>query len=158
MNEKTLAEEAAWIRRKLGLPEDCPFLGGPPSVAGAMHVVCSNAHGYTTYIEAFRCDDKQGEIARLAVARDKLIDVLRMIASKDCGCSPVCQCDTESSLRTFKQVAQDAAFQVLSEVVLSELVQRTGQEETSGLRIDPIEALSTADPLVVRDLERSVQS
>jgi hypothetical protein len=32
-----------------------------------MHIVCSHAYGYETYIKAYRCDDKQGEIARQAV-------------------------------------------------------------------------------------------
>ncbi|MGC3968925.1 MAG: hypothetical protein QM775_16610 [Pirellulales bacterium] len=53
--------EAKWIRGKLNLPEDAPTSG----VQGKMHCVCADAHGYQTYIAAFRCDDKQGEIARL---------------------------------------------------------------------------------------------
>ena len=64
---KLLREESVWIRRKLGLPEDCGFVSGEKTVAGEMHVVCSHAFGYTTYVEAYKCDDKQGEIAKLTV-------------------------------------------------------------------------------------------
>jgi len=68
-----LREEAAWIRRKLDLPEDAQFVSGDgKTVAGAMNVVCSAAHGYNTYIVAYKCNDKQGEIARLTVERDEL--------------------------------------------------------------------------------------
>jgi hypothetical protein len=74
-----LREEAKWIRTKLGLPENAPFAGSftadgteVPTLAGAMHVTCSHAHGYMTYIESHRCDDKQGEIARLTVENKKL--------------------------------------------------------------------------------------
>lgn len=92
-----LKEEAAWIRRKLGLPEDTPMFSGsgkqdsafagPPNgvttVAGTLHVVCSGHHGMQTYIKAFRCDDKQGEIARLTVdlaeAREKMENLLAVI-------------------------------------------------------------------------------
>ncbi len=61
------AEALAWIRRKLELPEDAQMFTGTNTIAGALHVVCDHAHGYRTYVEAFRCNDKQGEIARLAV-------------------------------------------------------------------------------------------
>lgn len=75
-------EEAAWIRRKLGLPEDCGFVTGDKTLAGEMHVVCSHAHGYVTYIEAFKCDDKQGEIARLTVELGKSVDTRAAIRAK----------------------------------------------------------------------------
>jgi hypothetical protein len=83
-----LGEEAAWVRKKLGLPEDTPFVSGNgPTLAGMMHVVCSHAHGYETYIKAYKCDDKQGEIARLTVEvaalreeRDRLVKTLTDIA------------------------------------------------------------------------------
>lgn len=41
-------------------------------VMGSMHVLESHAHGYETYIAAFKCDDKQGEIARLTVEINQL--------------------------------------------------------------------------------------
>ena len=57
-------EEARWIRRKLSLSYDATTT----DVYGEMHVKCSHAHGYETYITAYKCNDKQGEIARLTVA------------------------------------------------------------------------------------------
>lgn len=71
-----LREEALWIRRKLELPDDTEFLSGKQSLAGQMHVVCSDAFGYRTYIKAYKCDDKQGEIARLTVRNAELVEVL----------------------------------------------------------------------------------
>lgn len=63
-----LKEEHDWIRTKLGLPLDTPFISGKgDTLAGRMHVVCSNADGYVRYIAAYRCNDKQGEIARQSV-------------------------------------------------------------------------------------------
>lgn len=65
--------ERQWIRKKLNLAEDTPFVSGAgPSLAGEMHVVCSNAHGYQKYIVAHECDDKQGEIARQSVKIEEL--------------------------------------------------------------------------------------
>jgi hypothetical protein len=64
----TNAQALAWIRRKLGLAPDTPmFHGGGPTIAGTLHVLCSDAHGMQAYIRAYKCDDKQGEIARLTV-------------------------------------------------------------------------------------------
>lgn len=60
-----------WICRKLGLPEGTKLLTGEQTIAGTMHNVCAAAHGYETYIKAHKCDDKQGEIARLTVERDE---------------------------------------------------------------------------------------
>jgi hypothetical protein len=60
-----LREESRWVRRKFGLPEDTPFAsGGDKTLAGTLHVIEHRASGYVAYIEAFKCDDKQGEIAR----------------------------------------------------------------------------------------------
>jgi hypothetical protein len=75
-----LNEEMAWIRRKINVPEDAQmFVGAPNTIAGALHVLSSNAHGYITYIKAFKCDDKEGEIARLTVERDAaLAEVARL--------------------------------------------------------------------------------
>lgn len=60
-------EALAWIRRKLGLPADAQMFSGQTTIAGALHVLCSHAHGFDDYIRAHKCDDKQGEIARLTV-------------------------------------------------------------------------------------------
>lgn len=57
-----------WICRKLNLPEGTKLLTGEQTIAGTMHNVCAAAHGYEAYIKAYKCDDKQGEIARLTVA------------------------------------------------------------------------------------------
>lgn len=56
-----------WIRKKLKLPADAQMFSGENSIAGAMHVQEAHAHGYEKYIVAFKCNDKQGEIARLLV-------------------------------------------------------------------------------------------
>ena len=68
-----LREEADWVRKKLDLPADTPlFAGAGKTLAGTLHVLCSHAHGYETYIAAHKCNDKQGEIARLTVEIDRL--------------------------------------------------------------------------------------
>lgn len=59
----TPAYESRWIREKLNLPADATT----SNVQGLMHVVCAHAHGYEAYIAAYKCNDKQGEIARLTV-------------------------------------------------------------------------------------------
>lgn len=78
-----LKKESAWVRKKLDLPEDTPFVSGnSDTLAGAMHVVCAHAHGYITYIEAYRCDDKQGEIARLTVRAEAAESELAALKAK----------------------------------------------------------------------------
>jgi len=75
-----LKYEAAWIRRKLDLPLETKLLSGNQSLAGKMHVVCSEAAGYERYVKSYKCDDKQGEIARQSVRiveQEKEIDRLR---------------------------------------------------------------------------------
>lgn len=57
-----------WIKQKLGLSPDAEW----GKVYGEMHVKEANAHGYVAYIESYKCDDKQGEIARLTVERNRL--------------------------------------------------------------------------------------
>ncbi len=74
--------EARWIRAKLDLPEDCELLSGETSLAGTMHVLCSDAYGFREYIKSHKCDDKQGEIARLAAANKSLSDVLRAFLAR----------------------------------------------------------------------------
>ncbi len=64
--------EAAWVRRKLFLPASASL----QDVQVQMHILCSNAHGYVTYIQSHKCDDKQGEIARLSVANAALVDAV----------------------------------------------------------------------------------
>lgn len=86
-----LREESLWIRKKLNLPADTPFVSGAgPTLAGSMHVVCDHAHGYMTYITAYRCNDKQGEIARLTVACKQKEDAIRaaLEAYRDRDLSP----------------------------------------------------------------------
>lgn len=69
---KQLREEAAWIRRKLGLPVGCGMFHGNPSLAGELHVLCSDADGMRRYIRAYKCNDKQAEIAMLGVELKRL--------------------------------------------------------------------------------------
>lgn len=40
--------------------------GDVQDAQGSMHVLVAHAHGYEAYIAAHKCEDKQGEIARLA--------------------------------------------------------------------------------------------
>jgi hypothetical protein len=56
-----LKEETQWVRKKLKLPAEASRF----DVYGKMHVLEADAHGYQAYIAAYKCDDKQGEIARL---------------------------------------------------------------------------------------------
>lgn len=62
-----LKEEADWVRKKLNLPVETTLTTTRPSLAGELHVLCADAHGMRTYINAYKCDDKQGQIARLTV-------------------------------------------------------------------------------------------
>lgn len=80
------AEECQWIRKKLNLPADAQFVRGMgQTLAGSMHVVCDHAHGYMTYIKAYRCNDKQGEIARLTV---QLATIRRKLEEIVCTLEP----------------------------------------------------------------------
>lgn len=54
--------ESRWVREKLKLSPDAKT----SDVQGVLHVWDANQHGMTAYIAAYKCDDKQGEIARLA--------------------------------------------------------------------------------------------
>lgn len=49
----------------------------------------------------------------LAAENATLRDALAAIAHNDCGCSPVCQCNSEASLRIWKEWAQDMARELL---------------------------------------------
>ena len=64
-NER-LTEQRQWVCRKLGLPENATW----QILYGQMHITCSDAYGMKAYIKAYKCDDKQGEIARLSVQLD----------------------------------------------------------------------------------------
>lgn len=54
--------ESRWVREKLKLPPDAKT----GDVQGMLHVWDASQHGMTAYIAAYKCNDKQGEIARLA--------------------------------------------------------------------------------------------
>lgn len=69
--------ESAWVRMKLKLPPNASL----QDVQGKMHVWDSRASGYMRYIDAHKCDDKQGEIARLSVANGALLDAVRELCS-----------------------------------------------------------------------------
>lgn len=71
---RELDEEAEWVRRKLKLPPETTLLTTRPSLAGELHVVCADRHGMEAYTRAYKCDDKQGEIARL-VAKNEALNV-----------------------------------------------------------------------------------
>lgn len=55
-----------WIRAKLRLPEGSGMFSGEHTIAGMLHIWDSYHHGFTSYIEADKCNDERGEIARLA--------------------------------------------------------------------------------------------
>jgi len=79
-------KEADWIRNKLKLPLDTKLLSGDVTLAGTMHNLCANAHGYVTYIKTEKCDDKMGKIARQEVelvAAMKEIEQLRQIIDEE---------------------------------------------------------------------------
>lgn len=57
----TPEEEVAWIRKKLGLEKESTW----QELFGKMHVVCSHSASFMRYIETYKCNDKEGEIARL---------------------------------------------------------------------------------------------
>lgn len=70
-------KEGLWVRKKLDLPEDCEFT----KLCGAMHVVHAHAHGYVTYIKTYKCEDKDGQIARLTVENGELKDQIDALKS-----------------------------------------------------------------------------
>ena len=72
--------DIAWICRKLELPPGTQLVTGRPTIAGEMHVRCSEAHGYSAYVTSHRCDDKQGEIARLTARLTHLLTLLELPA------------------------------------------------------------------------------
>ncbi len=45
----------------------------------------------------------ESEIDRLKAQNEELLAALRVIYSDDCGCSPVCQCNSEANLKTWKE-------------------------------------------------------
>jgi hypothetical protein len=62
-----LREEALWVRRKLGLAASTPFVsGGGYTLAGRLHVLCAHSDSFELYVSTYKCDDKQGAIARLS--------------------------------------------------------------------------------------------
>ena len=71
-----LRAERDWVRKKIGVPLDSTRW---TDVCGPLHILESHANGYTKYIEAHRCDDKQGEIARQSVEIERLRAYLKGI-------------------------------------------------------------------------------
>lgn len=69
-----LREETTWVRNKLGLELDA----SSDYVYGKMHVLSHQAHGYVNYIEAHKCNDKQGEISRLS---KRLVELEHQLAA-----------------------------------------------------------------------------
>lgn len=98
MTEYRDSEIVAWIKRKLELPETATA----SDVFGRMHVLASNSHGYLTYIEAFKCNDKQGEIARLTVDLAEMEARWRRIVE---ACSV--EDDTEAAWRVWECVENE---------------------------------------------------
>lgn len=68
-------KEREWVRKKIKIASSAPIT----DVYGALHILEANSHGYLTYIKSFRCNDKQGEIARLTVERDALREELQTL-------------------------------------------------------------------------------
>lgn len=76
-----LVEFRDWIRRKLRLAPEAT----DHDIYGQMNVTCSHSFGYETYIVAHKCDDKQGEIARLNATLDSIRQKLQEIVCTE-GC------------------------------------------------------------------------
>lgn len=76
--EKTASDMLLWVKKKLGLNESA----SDSDVYGAMHVWDHRQQGYTKYIESYRCEDKQGEIARLSKEVAELRFQLERAATK----------------------------------------------------------------------------
>jgi len=72
-----MAQALSWIRTKLGVPADAGMFT-PNGIAGMLHVWDAGNNGYQRYITAYKCDDKQGEIARQSV---KIADQEKQLAS-----------------------------------------------------------------------------
>lgn len=64
----TDTEALAWIRKKLGLPDNAQMTTGDDTICGRLHVWDAHQHGYNAYITSYKCNDKQGKIARLTAA------------------------------------------------------------------------------------------
>ncbi len=92
-------DERLWVRRKFKIADDAPV----GNVYGKMHNLEAHAHGYIAYIEAFKCDDKQGEIARLTVRAEQAESELAALRASQ----P--QDDLQADLEDFLvQITQDA--------------------------------------------------
>lgn len=68
----TAEESLAWIRKKIGVPEDAKMFSGKETIAGQLHVIFDHHQGYMNYITSYKCNDKQGEIARQSVRISEL--------------------------------------------------------------------------------------
>lgn len=115
-----LEGDAQWVRRRLGKDDDLTFL----ELCGELHVLTSHAAGYNKYITSYKCDDKQGEIARqhvkileheareatLAAEVAALLEALEALEALDHGKNCVmlkvyntppepCDCGLEKALR-----------------------------------------------------------
>jgi hypothetical protein len=125
---KELREALAWIRQKLDLPENVEMFAGGDSIAGKLHNLCFDAHGYQTYIVAFKCDDKQGEIARLTVRAERAEDALRSPPPGDGGLREAIR----ARMRLYdSQVDPDCigtGYDVTDIITMSELRQLVGFE------------------------------
>ncbi len=58
-----MEDEANWVREKLKLGKDV----NKHAVFAQLHILAAHANGYRRYIEAGKCGDKEGEIARQSV-------------------------------------------------------------------------------------------
>lgn len=79
-----LRKNMAWVRAKLRLPEGSQMFSGHDTIAEMLHVWDSHQHGYMAYIEAYKCNDKQGEIARQAAKiRERELQLTELKADRD---------------------------------------------------------------------------
>jgi hypothetical protein len=75
-----MEDERKWIREKLKLADDANKYG----VFAKLHILTAHANGYERYIEAGKCDEKEGEIARQSVRIAELEELVHIPGEWKC--------------------------------------------------------------------------
>lgn len=104
-----LKEERIWVRNKIRVSQDAPIT----EVQGTLHVMESHASGYVRYIETYKCEDKQGEIARQSVKIQELKDVIEALKKQDKQCETdmgILQGGCERRIKILKEIVVLAGY------------------------------------------------
>lgn len=72
---KKVEQDFCWVKAKLGLPRNASI----QDIQGEMHILKHKSDGFTAYIESYKCDDKQGEIARLTKELEQCRELINTI-------------------------------------------------------------------------------